>query len=402
MWVQKLFFCILASFVFAHSASADVTFPETRSAVGPGEVYELGSFGDWTAICERDEDGEDFCWVTTDLSDLENGLELYLDIFPIDFGDVTPPDADVHVLPHAIVEIAPYSSADHYSEYGAAITSIDGLVYDGYWCHLTQTDRCERGPEIELNAARSLLSGEIATVTVFGAADTPEQFNTVSNIDVSLEGLERAYIAAGEFTAAVYGLDGQDLVAREICTLEIEGEQRRITYTFDEDFDSRMTSWSEAVRGPAGEGNCPSYVVLAYLAPEATQSERELFCLLYDDDGGDLLGIGRGEQDARRACAKPSATFCERVNAGKNEAMAIASLTSGLVGGATGTASVTGTTVVMHSSGAAILTGPAGYVAGTLGTIGTSTLALLTAPVTVATAAVSVIAVGGAVYACWE
>ncbi|WP_018000112.1 hypothetical protein [Paracoccus sp. N5] len=48
------------------------------------------------------------------------------------------------------------------------------------------------------------------------------------------------------------------------------------------------------------------------------------------------------------------------------------------------------------------MTGSSGYFAGTLGTISTSVLAGLTAPATVTAAAVSVVAVGGAVYVCWE
>lgn len=59
-----------------------------------------------------------------------------------------------------------------------------------------------------------------------------------------------------------------------------------------------------------------------------------------------------------------------------------------------------------HASGAAILTGSSGYIAGTLGTIGASALAtigtVVTAPVTLIVEGVSLAAIGGATYVCWD
>ena len=57
-----------------------------------------------------------------------------------------------------------------------------------------------------------------------------------------------------------------------------------------------------------------------------------------------------------------------------------------------------GVTVVEHSSGALIATGSGGYIAGTIGTAATSIAGALTATAFVATAVVSVVAVGGAVF----
>ena len=91
---------------------------------------------------------------------------------------------------------------------------------------------------------------------------------------------------------------------------------------------------------------------------------------------------------------------CEGVSDVKEEAVAVASLAVGLTGGAATVTTATGVTVVAHSSGAAILTGVGGYIAGTLGTVATSTVAVLTAPATVAAAGVSLVVVGGAVYIC--
>ena len=142
--------------------------------------------------------------------------------------------------------------------------------------------------------------------------------------------------------------------------------------------------------------------MLAYLTPDMTAAQRAMFCLLADDADGSIAGFEQGPRDAYGLCEAPTAKVCEMVNASKEAALAIAGFSSGAVGGAIGTTTVTGTTVVMHSSGAAILTGSSGYVAGTLGTLGTTVLGVLTAPLFVTAAAVSVVAVGGAVYVCRE
>ena len=97
-----------------------------------------------------------------------------------------------------------------------------------------------------------------------------------------------------------------------------------------------------------------------------------------------------------------SKSFCERVNSAKDAAIAITGVGAGVVGGASATASAAGVTAVTHSSGAVILTGSGGYIAGTLASIGATSLAVLTAPVTMTAAAVSVATVGGAVYYCKE
>jgi len=247
----------------------------------------------------------------------------------------------------------------------------------------------------------TLLDGEVATVTVYADNDTPEAYTVEAMIDVDLDGLRQAFKRAYAFENAIFNFDAQAPFPTAVCTLHVDRSIKRITYTLDEDYDATNTSWAEIVRGPRGEGNCPSYVTLAYLTPDITPAQREVFCLVYDEDDR-LLGFQEGERDARRVCKAPSRSFCERVNASKEAALAITGFAGTTVGTAVGTATVTGTTVVAHSSGAAILTGSAGYVAGTLGTIGTTILGLVTAPATIAATTVSVVVVGGAVYLCSE
>jgi hypothetical protein len=82
---------------------------------------------------------------------------------------------------------------------------------------------------------------------------------------------------------------------------------------------------------------------------------------------------------------------------------------AGVATGASTVAGAAGLSAVAHSSGAAILTGSSGYVAGSLGSIGATTLAgssailaTITAPVTLTIGGVAVAAVGGATYLCWD
>lgn len=149
-------------------------------------------------------------------------------------------------------------------------------------------------------------------------------------------------------------------------------------------------------------GGCPGHVVLKHMTPELTAKERTTFCLSYDEDAESYLGFERGERDAYGVCRQPSRTMCERVNAGKDAMLAVSGLAAGASAGATGAAGAAGVTAVTHSSGAIILTGSSGYIAGTLGTAAASALGILTAPATIAGTAIGLVAVGGAVYVCQE
>ncbi|MEQ9037906.1 MAG: hypothetical protein RIE24_06090 [Silicimonas sp.] len=396
-------FTVVVTLVFCtHVAKAETTFPDTRKAVGAGETYILEEFDNWRSDCFRDEDGEDTCFATTTVSDLGNGIEVYFDVLPF-LKPTVEPNVDVNLVPRGSIEIAPYSSSPHYDEYSAAITKIDGQPFDGYWCELTDTNSCNRGPELEVQNLERILNGRSAQVIFYNRDATPDNYTEVTRIEVDLRRLGSAFNRANTFTAEVFGVDleanGADA---EMCTLNFDGEDRRISYAYDEDFDASSTSPMERLLGPKGSGNCPSYVSLAYMTPEMTPDQRDLFCLTYDKETNGLLGFQQGEQDTFRVCREPSKSVCEHVNDSKEAALAITGFAGGAVGSAVGTAAVTGTTVVTHSSGAAILTGASGYIAGTLGTIGTAALSVLTAPATIAAATVSVVAVGGAVYVCTD
>ncbi|MCV2447514.1 hypothetical protein [Paracoccus sp. DMF] len=384
-------------------------FPPTRNVVGADEYYLLEEFDDWVTSCLRTEDDMDLCEASTTLSALDQGLELDLAFTPYaHYQDRA--DADVNLLPVAAVEILPYSQSPHYETYSAAITKVDGEPFGGYWCPLT-TENCLRGPEFDWDTMSAVLEARTITVAVYDVyPEVAEEVASISKsfelkpvveFEVPMQGFRSAYDRANSFTAEIWEIDlSQNDVQVNECSFSFQGKQKTVRYTYDEDYDIDQTSIREILRGPRGGGDCPGYVMLASLTTDMTQSQRELFCLDYDKETETYLGFQLGKGNAYSICKKPSKSFCEHVDNTKSAAMAITGFTTGAVGGTFGATTATGTTVVAHSSGAAILTGSGGYVAGTLGTIGTSALAVLTAPATVAAAAVSVIAVGGAVYVC--
>ncbi|MCT4333801.1 hypothetical protein MU516_13105 [Paracoccus sp. YLB-12] len=407
---------ILLTVVFALALSTEGSFaapnfPMTRNAVGPGEYYVLEEFDEWVASCLRGEDDDDICEASTTLTAMEEGLELHLSIFPF-MHYRKPARANVDVLPVALVDISPYSNSAHYHRFSAAITSIDGDPFDGYWCQLTELV-CSRGPELDRNSTDQLLSARYVVVAIYDV--DPETADEIANVsdnftvkpvkefELSMRNFRKAYERANRFSADVSGidLDNNETQVKE-CAFSYRGRNTSIRYTYDEDYDVNHTTMREMLRGPRGSGDCPSYVMLASLTPDMTPSQRDLFCLDYEKDAKTYQGFQMGEANAYGVCVQPTKAFCSRVNDAKTAAVAITGFATGAVGGTVGATAATGTTVVAHSSGAAILTGSGGYIAGTLGTIGTTAIGILTAPVTVTAAAVSVVAVGGAVYVCSE
>lgn len=190
----------------------------------------------------------------------------------------------------------------------------------------------------------------------------------------------------------------------ESCTAKISGNNLYLSYPaegqeYDEFIDN--TTFREIFFAGWG-GGCPGYIVLKHMTPELSPAQRAPFCLSYDKDAGSYIGFEEGDRDAYGVCKKPNRTVCERVNASKNTLLAITGFAAGATAGTTVTASTIGVTAVTHSSGAVILTGSSGYITATLGTTAASALGIVTAPATIASAAVGLVAVGGAVYVCQE
>lgn len=186
------------------------------------------------------------------------------------------------------------------------------------------------------------------------------------------------------------------------CDTKINGKSVSLQYEHaDEELFSNYSFREIFLRGWE-EITCPAFVTLRYLTPGITDDERSIFCLNYEKDLKTFTGYSVGQRNAYLECRKPSKKFCERVNESKDVALAITGTAFGATGSATLIGAGTGVTAVAHSSGAVILTGAGGYIAGTLASIGAGALAILTAPATIAATTISVVAVGSSIYLCKE
>lgn len=196
-----------------------------------------------------------------------------------------------------------------------------------------------------------------------------------------------------------------DTVSLETCTTSIKEKMLHLDYNVNEDviYEGDNTTFREIFLTGWGEIDCPAYITLREFTPELTDADRRPFCLNYDEEKGTYISISEGARDAYLVCKIPSKTYCERVNATKEEALALVGLGTATVAASAATTaalSSTGVAVVAHSSGAVILTGTGGYIAGTLGAAGTTVAAALTAPLTIAAGVITVVGVGGSVYLC--
>ena len=195
-----------------------------------------------------------------------------------------------------------------------------------------------------------------------------------------------------------FSLPGVAAPQIETCTAKINREV--VTLKFDPTSDEYLNNTTlREILFSGYDGSCPGFVALRHMTPKLSSSERETFCAVYNKKEKKYLGFAPGQRDAFGKCKQPG-KLCTAVNASKEEALAIVGLGASATGGAAALSTAAGVTAVTHSSGALILTGSAGYFAGTLGTVSTAVVAALTAPIAIIGAAVSVVAVGSAVYLC--
>lgn len=165
---------------------------------------------------------------------------------------------------------------------------------------------------------------------------------------------------------------------------------------YDKDEESLQDNYSmrEILFTRWGRDTCPSYVVLRSLTPDLTDEERAPFCLRYDKENDSTIGYDLGERDSYGRCEQPSKSVCQRVNQTRNAAVAMS--------GAAARGTVRGLRALPDGSGAVIISGSSSYISGALTAIGGGASAVAASPVLLTGAAVSVVAVGGTVYACRE
>lgn len=194
--------------------------------------------------------------------------------------------------------------------------------------------------------------------------------------------------------AALLLLPAASLAGPTLCTTRISGQDVPLAYDRNEPGLREHFSRREILFTAWGRDTCPSYVVLRSLTPDLTDQERAPFCLRHDKASDSIIGYDLGRRDADGRCESPAGTVCQRVNQTRSAAVAIT--------GAAARGAVKGARALPDGSGAVILSGSQGYVAGALSSIGGAAAAVAASPAIMAGAAVSVVAVGGAVYACRE
>lgn len=186
-------------------------------------------------------------------------------------------------------------------------------------------------------------------------------------------------------------------VARpEACLTSIRGAPAALIYDTGDGVVRENRSYREMLFGRFGRITCPGYVTLRAMTPELTDGERALFCLQYDRSAETYTGFVVGARDAYVGCRATSVRFCERVNTTAAEALRVARYGASLAGQAT----ATGVRAAEGASGAILLTGARSYLAGALGSVAATVAGALSSPATLTATAVTVVAVGGAVFVC--
>lgn len=176
------------------------------------------------------------------------------------------------------------------------------------------------------------------------------------------------------------------------CTARINGRDVPLAYDKDEEGLRDHFSRREILFTRWGRDTCPSYVVLRSLTPDLTDDQRAPFCLRYDKGSNSILGHDLGRRDAYGRCERPARSVCQRVNATKDAALAIS--------GAAARGAINGLNALPDGAETAIISGSASHVSGVLASIGGAASAVASSPVLLAGAAVSVVTVGGVIYAC--
>lgn len=178
------------------------------------------------------------------------------------------------------------------------------------------------------------------------------------------------------------------------CETLIDGDPVTIFYDTE---DPTFSSFRERflTRGQT----CPSAVVITYLMPDLSASEREVFCANYDPVTRSHSLPAHGRRDSFGRCIEPSKT-CKVVNSTRQEVQTLMGLGQTADEGRHPGLLSSSISAITHSSGAMILSGNAGSLSSLLTTTGTTIGAAISSPAVLVGAAASVVVIGGVVYLC--
>jgi hypothetical protein len=179
------------------------------------------------------------------------------------------------------------------------------------------------------------------------------------------------------------------MAATVSCNATIDGEPYQIFYNSD---DPYYSSFRERI---FSRNTCPGAVVVAFLTPELTPEQRQVFCSNYDPRTRSHSMPAEGRRDAYGRCVEPSRT-CKLVNTTRDQAMELAGMGRDVENPSITSRLSSTVSAVTHSSGAMIMSGSASTITGLLSSAG----AVASTPAMLAGAAASVVVIGGAVYLC--
>lgn len=198
---------------------------------------------------------------------------------------------------------------------------------------------------------------------------------------------------AGAALAVLVLVSAAPAAELERCRTSIAGEVLDFAYDPDRPALKDSLSLRERLIGARGAITCPGLVTLRALTPELTDAERAPFCLQWDGDRETYIGYDIGERDAWLGCRTAKRRFCERVQRSKDAATRWGSAAKDL-------AVAAGTETALHAAGVVSVQGPAAVIGEKLVALGASALSGVSVPAAVGAAAVTAVAVGGAIYVC--
>lgn len=195
-----------------------------------------------------------------------------------------------------------------------------------------------------------------------------------------------AFAGAAQAQSCVASVNAQELIlVPEAMGAPSPGLRERLLTWPQRSWDR---AWGERVA-------CDSAAIMHFLATTTQLDQTEGYCLAQDEAEGWLLVPGA--RNFRGRCTK---TVCDRVNVVAGQAVGLGAAIAGLVAGRPIESGGDAVSAVAHGTGAMLVTGQAPAVATSLGqaagTLGTA----LSTPAAAGAAAVTVMAVGGAVYLC--
>ena len=195
-------------------------------------------------------------------------------------------------------------------------------------------------------------------------------------------------------TAALWAGSAQADTMR--CKANLNGVQTVL------EFDDRNTEYRSLWEGwsPLAP-NCPSAAIIAFLKPDLPYADWLGYCVLTDETSGAYLAVVQGKSDRFGRC-RETGRVCRAVNTAKDYGLAAASNVGDVLLGSNAALRAAGVVDAPSTPGGMILNGVSGYLAGTLGTAGTTAVSIVTAPQVLIGAAAGAVVIGGAVLICKE